>query len=332
MAVDLDAVWRVIEALPATQGIVRTHGTGRNTAGGEILVSIDEDGARALLFPTADGEGFAPDASTKVHLGTRLLRWSGGEGEFVAVTCQVDRLKPVFTTLAEDMLEAADGAARPGAVLRRVLDEWRDLLSAEARSLLPRHRIVGLIAELLTLLDVLRYDPARDVGVWTGPEEALHDLRRADSALEVKGSLIREGLYVEIHGLRQLEAPPGGDLHLLLHRLEEDPGGDITLPNVVREILDLGVNRHEFIDLLGRAGYDVADEADYVTRRFRRVELRAYRVDDGFPRIVPGSFMSGDAPAGVMLVRYTVDLTGPAPQPMTENDIDDVLVAFGGGA
>jgi hypothetical protein len=332
MRIDLDALWRVIEALPVTPGNVRTHGTGRNTAEGEILVAVDENGARTLLFPVGDDDGFAPDSSTKVHLGTRLLRWSGGEGTFVAVTCQVDRLKPVFTTLAEDMLEAAEGATNPGAVIRQILDEWRDLLSAEAGSLLPRHRVVGLIAELLTLRDVLSHDPTRDVGVWTGPDEALHDLRRAGSALEVKGSLIREGLYVEIHGLRQLEAPAGGDLHLLLHRLEEDPGGDLSLPGLVHEILDLGVSRHEFVELLGRAGYDIADEADYATRRFRRVEARGYKIDEAFPRVVPGSFSAGDAPAGVMLVRYTVDLTGPSPTPMAEHEIEDLLADFGGGA
>ena len=328
MAIDLDALWRVIEVQRGAPGSIRSLGTDRSTAAGEILVAVDEDGARAVLFPVDDQGGFAPDASTKVHLGHRTLRWKGAEGEFVAVTCRVERLMPVFTTLAADMLEAASGSAEPGAVLRRVLDEWRDLLSADPRTLLPRHRVVGLIAELLTLRDVLRHDPGRDVTVWTGPDEALHDIRKGSSALEVKGSLIREGLYAEIHGLRQLEAPAGGDLHLVMHRLEEVPDGDLTVPDVVREILDLGVDRREFVTRLGQAGYDLADKEDE-RRRFRSVERRAYVVDASFPRIVPDSFVSGEAPNGVMLLRYTIDLTGASPQPLAADEVEQVLQSFG---
>ncbi len=331
MPVDLDALWRVIEVQPATPGNVRTHATGRSTAAGEILVAVDEDGARAVLFPGGAEDAFAPDSSTNVHLGRRTLRWKDGEGDFVAVTCRVDRLKPVFSTLAEDMLEAASEAAEPGAVLRRVLDEWRDLLSAEPARLLPRHRVVGLVAELLTLHEVLRHDPDRDIDVWTGPGEALHDLRKGDRALEVKGSLVREGLYVEIHGLRQLEPPTGGELHLVLWRLEEDATGDITVADAVKTILELGVNRHDFLELLGRVGYDVADEAEYAKRRFRCVERRIYAVDETFPRIVPSSLVEGDAPPGVLLVRYTVDLTGASPPALSSEDADATLAVFGAG-
>ena len=52
------------------------------------LVAVNEAGARTLLFPVETGEAFAPDRSTKVWLGRRVLRWAGGEGEFVTVTCE----------------------------------------------------------------------------------------------------------------------------------------------------------------------------------------------------------------------------------------------------
>jgi hypothetical protein len=329
MPVDLDALWRVIEAQPATPGTVKTHGTGRNAGGGEILVAIDEDGARALLFPVAEDDNFAPDTSTKVNLRRRTLRWSGGEGEFIAVTCRVDHLKPVFTTLAGDMLEAGSRSPQPGVVLRQVLEEWRDLLSAERRSILPRHSIVGLVAELMTLREVLRGDSHRDVSAWTGPDESLHDFRKGSHALEVKGSLIREGLYAEIHGLRQLEPPAGGDLHLLFFRFEEAPDGELSLPDLVRDIVELGVDRREFVDRLARAGYHLSDEEAYSTIRLHCVERRVYGIDESFPRVIPRSFVVGDAPPGVILVRYTVDLTGASPAPLPPPAADRILAAFG---
>ena len=98
--------------------------------------------------------------------------------------------------------------------------------------------------------------------VWTGPTEALHDIQRDGDALEVKGTLNREGVTVEIHGLRQLEAPAGGTLHLVVHRLEHAAAQGISVPDLVRSVIDLGVSRHEFVRLLGRYGYDMADEEE----------------------------------------------------------------------
>jgi hypothetical protein len=331
MTTDLDAMWRVLEVQPASPSTIRVHETRQSTAVGKILVAIDERGARAVLFPTSDDDVFAPDVSTKVHLERRDLQWHGGEGTFVAVTCAVERLKPVFTSLAEDMLESASGSSRPGALLRRVLDEWRDLLTAERKPLLDGGRLVGLIAELLTLREVIRHDPKRDTTVWTGPDGAVHDLRKNGRALEVKGSLVREGLLTEIHGIQQLEPPqPHGELHLVLYRFEEAPDGELSAPDLIREILALGVERHAFVERLGRAGYDMAEEADYARRRFRRTERRVYAVDLAFPRLVPDSFVSGDILPGILLVRYTIDLTGPTPSPLPADEADRVFAMFGG--
>lgn len=333
MTIDLDAMWRVLDVQPSSPGAVRARETTRSTATGKILVAINEGGARAVLFPTSDDDAFAADVSTKVHLEKRDLRWRGGEGTFVTVTCSAERLKPVFTTLAEDMVESASGSLRPGALLRQILDEWRDLLTAERKPLLSREKLIGLLAELMTLREVIRHDPHRDVTVWTGPDGAAYDLQKGGNALEVKGSSSREGLLTEIHGIHQLEPPqPHGDLHLVLHRFDEVPNGDLTVPDLIREILDLGVDRHAFIDRLGRAGYDLADEAEYARRRFRPTERRVYAVDAAFPRLVPGSFIGGDVPPGVLLVRYTIDLTGPTPSVLPINLADRVFMTFGGPA
>jgi hypothetical protein len=135
---------------------------------------------------------------------------------------------------------------------------------------------------------------------------------------------------VEVHGIHQLEAPqPAGDLHLVLHCFEEVPDGELTAPDLVRDVLALGVDRHQFVQRLGMAGYDLADETEYAQRRFRLTERRMYAVDDHFPRLVPGSFARGDLPAGILLVRYSVDLTGPAPLALPADEADQVLATFG---
>ena len=119
---DLDPLWQVAELRRSPGRKGRAHGTGAFTADGEILVAVDEDGSRAVLFPTSDSDAFAPDTSTKVHLSRRNLRIDGKKQGFVAVTCRVVRLNPVFNTLAMDMIQSADGANSPGAVVRQILN------------------------------------------------------------------------------------------------------------------------------------------------------------------------------------------------------------------
>lgn len=328
MNADLDTLWRVIEVQPELPGRIRTHGTGETTASGEILVAVDEVGRRSVLFPVKSGDTIAPDHSTKVHLDMRTLVEAGLELKFVSVSCDVERLSPVFTSLAEDMVRSAAGSQSPIDNVQKVLNEWRDLLSAERMPILPRKKLVGLIGELITLFDVISRDPQRDISVWKGPEEALHDIRAHHHAIEVKGSLVREGLFAQIHGVRQLEPPPNCDLHLFFHRLEEAPDGDITLPSLIRSILALNVHSPDFIDRLNLAGYDLKLEEEYEKLRFRRVETRVFAIDDSFPRIVPNLFAAGVEPAGVLRIAYTVDLTGPVPVPLSPEEVDAVLGAF----
>ncbi|BBZ20886.1 hypothetical protein MGAD_52210 [Mycolicibacterium gadium] len=327
---DLDPLWQVAEAQPSLPGRGRAHGTDFSTACGEILIAVNEDGSRAVLFPTESDDAFASDTTTKVQVTKRTLRFDGDEAVYVAVSCSADRLNGVFTTLAAEMIQASEGVSRPSAVILATLDEWRDLLSGEKSEILTESKLVGLAAELLTLLAVLSSDPHRDVTVWTGPQGALHDIRRGPEALEVKGTLSREGLSVEIHGLRQLEPPTDGRLHLVVFRLERDVEHGFSVPDLVRSILDLGVSRLEFVKRLGHVGYDQADEANYAELRYAVVDRYVYAVDGTFPRIVRASLVAGDAPAGVTLLRYTVDLAGATPTPLSTTEADAAVQTVAG--
>lgn len=331
-SLDLEPLWQVAEAQPSVPGRGRAHGTHISTAFGEILIAINEDGTRAVLFPTRSDDAFASDTSTKVQVTRRTLRFGGMEQTHIAVTCIVDRLKAVFTTLASDMIQSSDGADRPSEVILSTLDEWRELLSGEPSQPLAESKLVGLAAELLTLRAVLSSDPDRDVTIWSGPEEALHDIRRGTEALEVKGTLNREGLAVEIHGLRQLEAPTNGRLHLVIYRLERDTEHGQSVPDLVRSILDLGVSRVEFVRRLGRCGYDLADENQYAAIRFGVVQRYVFVVDNQFPRIVRASLVDGDVPAGVKLLRYTVDLGGTTPSTLPAHEADAAIIALAGAS
>lgn len=330
-ATDLDVVWAVLETQDADVDGLRVRGTGVDLPAGEVLVASGADGHRHVLLPLPAGAAFAQDSSTRgVHITRRRLDTGRGIEEFVDVECRLAHLNPVFATLAQDMLDAAVASPeQPATACRVVLDRWREFLGAERSPLLSEERAVGLLAELLVLIGVLVHDPDRRLDVWAGPSGAAHDLRRGAHAIEVKGTQVREGKFVQIHGAEQLVAPEGGTLHLAWYRFERDDTSPLSLPAAVREIGGLGVDNLVLTERLALAGYDPVHAEEYERRRYRPVENRLYTVGPTFPRVVPSSFSEGAVPPGVLRLRYTVDLTNEPPEPLSEAEADAVHRTMG---
>jgi len=323
---DLEVVWAVLETQDGELDGVRVRETGVALPAGKVLVASGADGHRHVLLPLPDGAAFAPDTATRgVHITRRRLDTGKGIVEFVDIECRLTHLNPVFATLAADMIEGALKAPeQPATACRVVLDRWREFLGSERSPLLSEERTVGLLAELLVLLSVLQYDPERRIDVWAGPSGATHDLRRGAHAIEVKGTQIREGKFVEIHGVEQLAPPLAGTLHLEWIRFEPDDTSALSLPAVIWEIRSQGVDNLALTERLALAGYDSAHGDEYEKRRYRSVERRVYTVDGSFPRIVPRSFAAGDTPPGILRLRYMIDLTNEPPTPIDETDVNAV--------
>jgi Putative PD-(D/E)XK family member, (DUF4420) len=287
---------------------------------GPVLLGLGVDGHRHLLVPQPPSEPIHEDLNSQgVRIEQRDLLDRGRLRRFGDVHCLVPHLNELFGTVAAELLVAvARLPDDPIPACSRVLDRWRELFRPTSRRRLGDQQLAGLLAELLVLRDVLEHDPARRLDVWTGPERARHDLRRQDRAVEVKATLAREGLLVEIHGAEQLDPPPDGALWLAVVRLESAPGGGLTVPDLVRDLTDLGVTRQDLLLRLAQVGYLAEDEESYADVRYEVKERRLYAVGPGFPRIVPGTFVNGSTPAGVMRLTYIVDLTNQPPVPLDD--------------
>jgi hypothetical protein len=328
---DLEVVWAVLETQEGDLHGLRVRGTGVTLPAGEVLVATGVDGHRHVLLPLQEHAAFAPDTATRgVHIHRRSLDTGDGIAEFVDVECRLTHLNPVFATLAQEMLQAAvDAPAQPATACRIVLDRWREFLGTERSPLLSEERTVGLLAELMEVLSVIGHDPRRRLDVWTGPAGATHDLRRGSQAIEVKGTQVREGKFIQIHGVEQLQPPSGGTLYVAWHRFERDDTSVLSVPAIVRELRGLGVDNLDLADRLSLAGYDPVHSDEYERRRYRTVERRLYTVDDSFPRVTPASFSGGDVPPGVLRLAYTVDLTNEPPSAIADSAVDTLYRAMG---
>jgi len=306
IATELREGWLVLRDRASGGGRLPTLGTGAHVGAGEILQALDDEGGRHVLVPVTTARVPEDRLSAGIQIVKLELGRTGATETYADIRCMLPRLADLFDDVAADMIEAAVASPDdPIPACVGALDQWRTLLRSVRGPAPGRFQIIGLIAELMVVRDVVERDPERRLDLWVGREGQRHDLRRGGVAIEVKATIAIEGRKVSIHGIHQLAAPEGGELYLRWFRFEHVPGGAVTLSALVDEIRSLGVpaqHVHAGLDERGIAPGTWEDE------EFDLVETRMYRVGDGFPRIIDAMFEGGAVPEGVADVRYTVDL------------------------
>lgn len=327
----LSSIWDALETDGAADGEgISVIESEFKVAAGAVLLGVDSQGSRHVLVPLRKGEAFAPDRTGRsVH----LRRVSVERAEYLSAVCINPQLNPVFARFAWEMISEVVNADSPARTTVEVLAKWRSLLAdANPEGLLGTNRMIGLLAELTVLAEILERDRDRDVTVWTGSAAAgsEHDFRRGSTAMELKATLKREGRIVAISSIDQLDAPPDGRLHLVHLRFEPDPNGH-NLPQVIERVRSLSPKMHEFDQRLFSAGYREEFAHEYEELKFRETDRTAYSVDAaGFPRIVPSSFVGGRQPPGTLRLSYSIDLTNEPPVPLSSAELDAVMNTMAG--
>jgi hypothetical protein len=308
-AVPLRRSWDLIGvAQPARAGEFRVAESGVNCPAGAVLVALDDAGNRHLLVPLSDPASAVLDRrSAGVHLRAFELEEDGAKKSFLDVACRKGHLNGVFTLLAEEMLDRLTRDCRdPGRLCRDVLLRWRELLEREHGDRLTREALVGLYCELVVLRELVRKAP-RALAGWTGPLGTPFDFTSGSLAIEAKGT--GTGWEAVIHGLDQLDAPAGVELNLSVHQVQQTEIGGESVPAMIDELMDCGVDKPVLLGRLARVGYTMEDREYYVDVRFQSAASRVWRVDANFPRLTRTSFGPAGPPRAVKSLRYILDLS-----------------------
>lgn len=228
-------------------------------------------------------------------------RGTDGTAVRLKVLCTDARLRRTFLSLIGEMLDRADESGRFCIdELNEVLGSWRAAL-ARARRELDQERAIGLFGELSVLEQLARRDPMAALAAWKGPESNRHDFA-VRNALEVKTFTGTGAPAVTIHGVRQLDPPASGRLHLVAFRVAESASGS-TLSQLVDRIVLSGIPR----DHLERSLGDDASSIESMDRSFAIEETRLHEVVPDFPGIRV-SRIDSSVLSGVDDVRYTLRL------------------------
>jgi hypothetical protein len=310
----LDSLWSAIarDEPVVAAGSLSSAELAFPTSAGTLRLALDRHGLRHLLVPQVDHADDVEDRqSAGVQLTTRVLVVQDRPVRYLDLACRRGDLSGVFTGLVADVcLALARDVRHPGVVLARTLNSWRELFG-DRRQQWTVPRLAGLYGELLVLEKLLDRQPT-SATTWEGPTGAAQDFRSHPNAIEVKTTASPAGRVVRIHGVDQLEKPPGGFLALVWCRVAVvAPGDGESVPDVVRRCLERGGDQ-PLSSLLDRLTLPPMSSAELLVN-FHLRERRIFDVGADFPRITPDRFAGGAAPAGVGGVEYLVDLDTVSP-------------------
>lgn len=274
----------------------------------DVLLGIDDLRRPHLLLQLQPAESppSASDVAT-LEIGARPLVLAGRTERFLDVTCLFQSVADVFEHFVAAVVDRVQVIHSSTSALEEVLEKWR-LFLIPAEGPLGREKVAAILGELLVLRDIVRADPIGRLDSWVGPHGGRHDFRRGAVALEVKTTRAHTSREVTVHGEDQLDNPIGGFLYLHFVRLEEVPSAGETLPSVIDDLLSSGAAADRLFEALAASGIPVSELDATGEFSFEVRERLTVPVDDQSPRIVPGSFVGGARPTGVLNLSYVISL------------------------
>lgn len=240
--------------------------------------------------------------TTKVELGSDSVQ--------LRVELLIPEARGVFTPFIANVAAAVSVATDDHEAVRIFIERfqyWRRLLSGDQHEGLGLDAAQGLWGELWVLRHFL-YPIWREdvVASWTGPEGDDVDYRRGTITVEVKTLRGDRPAIARITSERQLDNSHGTTLYLVALLIDRHrQGSGESLPDMVHACLDLveGLQRSELEDRMLEAGYSDVHRDRYADVRYSIREIRAFSVEDRFPRITESLL-----PDGIGGVSYLLSL------------------------
>jgi hypothetical protein len=241
----------------------------------------------------------------------KVLPLSGPEPGMKHICLYVEAAehRPVFAALCSDIIRTLESSDRTARVtnLQQCFHRWSRFFERWGQEGLTPERQRGLFGELV-LLDMLLergLSPLEAVSSWKGCSGGVHDFVLLGNAAEVKTTISKEPRRVSVSSERQLDDANLESLSLFILTLQEMDANAATLPDAVtktRKLLEIDANAASLFEAgLIAAGY-VDSDADKYPKRYAIRNREAFRVRNGFPRIVSISPGVGD-------LQYTVTVS-----------------------
>lgn len=278
----------------------------------DVFLATDHDAAPHLLLALATPSELRDERSRGIRVLAHPLRVEARpEAPFIDVVSTEPASREMFRLVTTEIVDAVRAGRPPVEAVQSTLARWRRFWAGVPEAGLTADQVRGLFGELWFLLLWLMPHDVVHVEHWRGPQGARHDFQWQGHSVESKTTNSVRGHLHRINGVEQLAPPEAGDLHLFSLRVRDEPNAInsvVTLIDRMHQALREHAALADALDAsLARAGYSPVHADRYREQRFFVVDERLYRVDAGFPRLVPGSF-AGGVPTGVERIDYDLYL------------------------
>ncbi|QNN55559.1 PD-(D/E)XK motif protein [Diaphorobacter ruginosibacter] len=284
----------------------------------EVYIAVDATGNRSILvrIPAGEQDALAERISRGVRVQTLELKVDTARPNevFVEIACLDHEGHQILDVIAAEIIDAL----HKGATIRRIrliqgiLVKWRKFWSDAPQKLLSKEKQIGLFGELWFLKEWLipQLGIEKGVSMWRGPLGSRNDFEAEGLSIEVKTSSRADESH-QVNGLEQLLALEGTTLFLFSLLIREEAGGAESLPSLVAELRETLKTEYEaqaqFEGMLAAADFQESDIEQYQKLRFRIRGQGLYRVEEGFPRLIPSSIVGGLV-AGIHDIKYGLRL------------------------
>ena len=318
--------WSDIEGdLPPGPGVVRRR--VREDSNRNLFLGLTYPGRERLLGLAVDTEVLG-DIRLPSTRALRTAKELGISGEVeLRIILAAPEMASVFTPFCNDVIEAVAAAEDDQAGVSILLERfghWQRLFALEGGGL-SSHDAQALFGELWVLEHLFERPLGRKaIEAWRGPEREDRDFLMSGLGIEVKTTRADEPAAVTIANEDQLDVAGLDVLYLVALKLEVLHGGQgVTLNDSVNSVQGSLVSEAValFRDKLLRYGYldqhsDRYDDDVFVVR-----EVTAFKVEEGFPRIVGSGLV-----AGVGSVTYRLGLAACEPWRRTLEEVRAAVI------
>lgn len=247
---------------------------------------------------------------------------------FLSLTLKQTASIDIFLTLAARLADELSGVEYPITgynVIRKVLVVWRTFFASE-KKVLSASEQTGLAGELIlaNMFMDSGIEEATVIRAWKGSERSHHDFQLPFASVEVKATIAHNIENLSISSLRQLDSTGTQKLFLAQVAMDSHDHGEQTLPHVVKSIRQrlsrFTADRLVFEEKLLASGYRDKDESNYVEQSFQVRKVRAFSVDESFPKLTYDSI-----PEGIVEATYQINLGKVSLQALT---FDELILAI----
>lgn len=305
--------WDDIGSPNADYNVRRVAGSGSiplfwgKDVAGDCLLIIELAGDHHAQF-RKDGtsvHGIGVDLRQSDELGQQRL--------VLTLEKHVDR--DLFFGLCETLAASLAPVTDPSAALSVSLTHikrWKAFLAGRKSGGLSPEQVRGLFAELQLLRALYgeRLSTTEAVTAWCGADRVQQDFIFGDTAVEVKSLSGHERNAVRISSEDQLESLTS-NLFLMVYRLSELPESDRALSlNGLVQLIEQELAEAEALEQFSRKlpAYGYAPLAEYDAPLFLVSDTTAYRVVEGFPRLIRSLI-----PRGIARLSYDIELESIRP-------------------